>query len=80
MGLDEKALEAGRKYKFKPPMRDGKTPVPVMITVEVNFRPSIPGPQKRGTGGTLSVDWRSHRDRRHPPGDQWGCSQLKEMQ
>ncbi|MGA2651782.1 MAG: energy transducer TonB [Terracidiphilus sp.] len=38
MGLDEKALEAVRKYKFKPAMKDGKTPVPVMITVEVNFR------------------------------------------
>lgn len=38
MGLDEKALEAVHKYKFKPAMKDGKTPVPVMITVEVNFR------------------------------------------
>jgi TonB family protein len=38
MGLDEKALEAVRKYKFKPAMKDGKTPVPVGITVEVNFR------------------------------------------
>jgi protein TonB len=38
MGLDEKALEAIRKYKFKPAMKDGKTPVPVMISVEVNFR------------------------------------------
>jgi TonB family protein len=38
MGLDEKALEAVRQYKFKPAMKDGKTPVPVMITVEVNFR------------------------------------------
>jgi TonB family protein len=37
MGLDEKAMEAVRKYKFKPAMKDGK-PVPVMITVEVNFR------------------------------------------
>jgi TonB family protein len=37
MGLDEKALEAVRKYKFRPAMK-GKTPVPVMITVEVNFR------------------------------------------
>jgi len=36
MGLDEKALEAVRKYKFKPAMK-GKTPVPVMITVLVNF-------------------------------------------
>jgi periplasmic protein TonB len=38
MGLDEKALEAVRKYRFKPALKDGKTPVPVMITVEVNFR------------------------------------------
>lgn len=38
MGLDEKALEAVRQYRFKPAMKDGKTPVPVEITVEVNFR------------------------------------------
>ncbi|MGB8096780.1 MAG: energy transducer TonB, partial [Terracidiphilus sp.] len=38
MGLDEKAMEAVRKYKFKPAMKDGHIPVPVMITVEVNFR------------------------------------------
>lgn len=38
MGLDQKALEAVRKYRFKPAMKDGRTPVPVMITVEVNFR------------------------------------------
>ena len=38
MGLDQKALEAVRQYRFKPAMLDGKTPVPVMITVEVNLR------------------------------------------
>jgi TonB family protein len=38
MGLDEKAMEAVRKYKFKPAMKDGKTAVPVMVNVEVNFR------------------------------------------
>ncbi len=38
MGLDEKALEAVRRYKFKPALLNGRTPVPVMITVEVNFR------------------------------------------
>jgi protein TonB len=37
MGLDEKALEAVRKYKFKPAMKQGK-PVPVIITIAVNFR------------------------------------------
>jgi protein TonB len=38
MGLDEKALEAVRKYKFRPAYKQGVGPVPVMITVEVNFR------------------------------------------
>jgi len=37
MGLDEKALEAVEKYRFKPAMKDGK-PVASMIDVEVNFR------------------------------------------
>ncbi|MGD0730541.1 MAG: energy transducer TonB [Terracidiphilus sp.] len=37
MGLDEKAMEAVRKYKFKPAMKDGKTPVPVEVAIEVNF-------------------------------------------
>lgn len=38
MGLDEKALEAVRKYKFKPALKDGRTAVPVMVTIAVNFR------------------------------------------
>jgi TonB family protein len=37
MGLDEKALDAVRKYRFKPARKDGR-PVPVMILVAVNFR------------------------------------------
>jgi len=37
MGLDEKALGAVQKYRFRPAMKDGK-PVASMITVEVNFR------------------------------------------
>jgi protein TonB len=37
MGLDEKALDAVRKYRFKPAMKGGK-PVPVVMAVEVNFR------------------------------------------
>jgi TonB family protein len=36
MGLDEKALEAVRQYKFKPGLLNGK-PVAVQITIEVNF-------------------------------------------
>jgi len=37
MGLDEKALEAVREYKFKPATYQGR-PVPVEINIEVNFR------------------------------------------
>lgn len=37
MGLDEKALEAVKRYRFKPAMKDGR-PVAVMMTVEVDFR------------------------------------------
>jgi outer membrane biosynthesis protein TonB len=37
-GLDEQALKAVMKYRFKPAMKEGSVPVPVMITVEVNFR------------------------------------------
>jgi periplasmic protein TonB len=37
LGLDEKAIEAVRKWMFEPAMKDGK-PVAVQINVEVSFR------------------------------------------
>ncbi|MGA2992180.1 MAG: TonB family protein [Candidatus Korobacteraceae bacterium] len=37
MGLDQKAIEAVRKWKFEPAKKDG-SPVAVQINVEVNFR------------------------------------------
>ena len=37
MGLDEKAIEAVRQYKFKPALKDGH-PVTVEMNVEVNFQ------------------------------------------
>jgi TonB family protein len=37
MGLDEKAMEAVEKWRFKPGMRNGQ-PVNVQATIEVNFR------------------------------------------
>lgn len=37
LGLDEKATEAVRTWKFKPALRNG-TPVPVRVSVEVTFR------------------------------------------
>lgn len=37
MGLDQKALEAVKLWKFEPAMKDGR-PVAVQINIEVNFR------------------------------------------
>jgi TonB family protein len=37
LGLDEKAIEAVKNWKFEPAMKDGK-PVAVQINVEVSFR------------------------------------------
>ena len=37
MGLDEKAIEAVEKWKFRPGMKGGQ-PVNVRATIEVNFR------------------------------------------
>jgi len=36
LGLDQKAIEAVMKFRFKPAMKDGK-PVPVQVSVQVNF-------------------------------------------
>jgi bla regulator protein blaR1 len=37
MGLDKKAVEAVKQYRFKPAMRNGE-PVAVEVNIEVNFR------------------------------------------
>jgi TonB family protein len=44
MGLDEEAIKAVGKWKFKPAMMDGK-PVKVAIQVEVAFHLSAGGGQ-----------------------------------
>lgn len=38
MGLDERAVEAVSRWKFKPATKDGK-PVAVKVTLEVEFHP-----------------------------------------
>ena len=37
MGLDEKAIEAVKQYRFKPAM-EGNKPVPVEVNIDVNFQ------------------------------------------
>jgi protein TonB len=37
LGLDEKAIEAVRQWKFEPARKDNQ-PVPVQVSIEVNFR------------------------------------------
>ncbi len=37
LGLDEKAIEAVKQYRFKPALRDG-TPVEFPMMIEVNFQ------------------------------------------
>jgi TonB family protein len=37
LGLDEKAIDAVRKWRFRPGTKEGK-PVAVFATIEVNFR------------------------------------------
>jgi TonB family protein len=37
MGLDEKAIEAVSRWKFKPALRNGR-PVRAAATIEVKFR------------------------------------------
>jgi TonB family protein len=36
-GLDQKAIEAVEQYRFKPAIKNGTTPVPVPISIEVGF-------------------------------------------
>lgn len=52
MGLDEKAVEAIKQYKFKPAMENGN-PVPVSLNVEVNFQvfDKAPSPVRKIGGG-----------------------------
>jgi TonB family protein len=47
LGLDEKAVEAVKQWRFKPAMKDGK-PVAVEISVQVDFHLYVDAPTKNG--------------------------------
>jgi len=58
-GLDEKAIEAVRKWKFRPGYKDGK-PVSVVATIQVNFRltknpPPIAAPGTQSTVTQMGI-------------------------
>jgi protein TonB len=36
--LDRNAIEAVKGYRFRPAMKEGSVPVPVVVTVKVDFR------------------------------------------
>lgn len=57
MGLDEKAVEAVKQYKFKPAMEDGN-PVPVALNVEVNFQifDKLPAQSQQSNGAPTNPD------------------------
>ena len=46
LGLDEKAIEAVKQWKFKPAMKD-RMPVAVQISVQVDFHLYVDTPHKR---------------------------------
>jgi outer membrane biosynthesis protein TonB len=45
MGLDEKAIEAVRQWRFRPGQKDGK-PVNEIVRVQVNFKLLADPPQQ----------------------------------
>ena len=70
MGLDEEAIKALNKWRYRPSMKDGQ-PVAVMITVEMNFRLwDDLGPPLDNTGApyrpTTSLTWLEINKSKYP--------------
>jgi hypothetical protein len=63
MGLDEKAVEAVKRYRFKPAMLQGK-PVPVEVNIEVNFKSTGTRKATRAMMAEPRVQGRSRAARR----------------
>src|ERR1051326_6053328 len=62
LGLDEKALEAARCWRFSPGKREG-SPVPVEATIEMNFRFSQDSGSWRSTGADFKIPGGGSRPR-----------------
>ena len=85
MGLDEKALEAVRSWKFRPALKDGK-PVAAEIVVEVDFHfpgagPSIADLARRANSGDakseLELANAYYKGKDTPKDEQTGLSYLE---
>lgn len=63
-GLDEKAIEATQQWQFKPAMKDG-TPVPVRVTIDLNFR-LIGSPNPKSWHFSGPIDFVRHAAVRPP--------------
>ena len=70
LGLDEKAMEAVKKWKFKPGIKDGMA-VTVEAQIEVNFRLPETDEPENATPGPIVLAWKPGMDHVYQDGYFW---------